>query len=79
MLGITNFKFTYTFPIGSLERQCPDCRGSGKVKGSGFMGIGKEQCHTCGGVGEIAVGPEPGLDASDLDAEGVGGGTVICS
>jgi len=78
-LGITNFKFEYIFPIGSLERQCPDCRGSGTVKGSGFMGIGKQQCPTCGGVGEIAVDPDQGQDATDLDAEGSTGGTVICS
>lgn len=76
VLGITNFKFEYTFPIGSLEKQCPDCRGSGTVKGSGFMGIGKEQCPTCGGVGEIAVGPERGQDASGLDAEEITGGIV---
>ncbi|CAK0867701.1 unnamed protein product [Prorocentrum cordatum] len=77
LLGITNFKFQYTFPIGSLESQCPDCRGAGTVKGSGFMGVGKQQCPTCGGLGEIAVGPEPGQVASDSDAEEKTEGAVI--
>jgi len=69
LLGITNFKFEYVFPIGSLEGRCPECEGSGTVKGTGFMGVGKTTCPNCSGIGQIACDPQEGaVDEQEASA-----------
>lgn len=72
LLGITNFKFEYVFPIGSLEGRCQACEGSGSVKGTGFMGVGKAQCTVCGGRGQIKCSLPDEQDVSDAVAQGSG-------
>ncbi len=42
---------------GSKPRQCPTCRGSGKVRAQQGFFLLERACHTCGGRGEVIDDP----------------------
>lgn len=67
LLGISNFKFEYTFPIGTEGKKCTRCNGSGKRHDGWMVSL---KCPACRGTGWVSTSPAPGVADPPQEYEG---------